>query len=101
MYRKVLTRGRPDPRTRCWIYARRIALLREVYKKVLFMRQNEEFYHPSVAAFRRYHGGTVYGLFFLPFVGLLLHTPLGAALARRRYGGRAKLPARPADARGY
>jgi GT2 family glycosyltransferase len=101
LYRKVLTRGRPDLRTRFWVYARRWVLLREVYKKVLFMRQNREFYHPTLAGFRRYHGGTVYGLIFLPVVGLLLHTPLGAALARRRYGGRTKLPARPADARGY
>ena len=101
LYRKVLSRGRPDPRTRFWIYARRIALLREVYKKVLFMRQNEEFYHPTVAGFRHYHGGTVYGLFFLPLVWMLLRTPLGAVLARRRYGDRPKLPARPAEARGY
>ena len=78
-----------------------IALLREVYKKTLFLRQNQEFYHPTVAGFRRYHCGTIYGLFFLPLVWMLLRTPLGAALARRRYGGRPKLPARPADARGY
>jgi glycosyltransferase involved in cell wall biosynthesis len=101
LYRKVLTRGRPDPRTRFWIYARRIALLRETYQKVLFMRHNEAFYHPSVARFRRHHGGTVYGLFFLPLVWLLLRTPVGSALARRRYGGRDRLPARPAGARGY
>jgi hypothetical protein len=101
LYKKVLSQGRPDLRTRSWVYARRIALLREVYKKVLFMRYNEAFYHPTVARFRGYHGGTVYGLVFLPLVWLLLRTPLGAALARRRYGDRAKLPARPADARGY
>jgi glycosyltransferase involved in cell wall biosynthesis len=101
LYRKVLFRGRTDPCTRFWIYARRIALLREVYKKILFMRQNKEYYHPTVAGFRRYHGGTVYGLFFLPLVWMLLRTPVGAALARRRYGDRPKLPARPADARGY
>jgi glycosyltransferase involved in cell wall biosynthesis len=101
LYRKVLTRGRPDPRTRFWIHARRIALLRETYKKVLFMRYNEAFYHPSVARFRRYHGGTAYGLLFLPLVWLLLRTPVGEALARRRYGTRERLPPRPADARGY
>jgi hypothetical protein len=101
LYRKVLRRGRPDLRTRFWVHARRLALLRQTYRKVLFMRYNEAFYHPSVARFRRYHGGTVYGLAFLPLVWLLLRTPQGAALARRRAGGPAKLPARPADAIGY
>jgi glycosyltransferase involved in cell wall biosynthesis len=101
LYKKVLTQGRPSLGTRLWIYARQIALLPETYKKVLFMRYNETFYHPTVARFRHYHGRTVYGLFFLPLVWLLLRTPLGAALARRRYGDRQKLPARPVDARGY
>ena len=101
LYRKVLKRGRPDPRTRFWIHARRIALLRETYAKVLFLRYNEEFYHPSVATFRLHHGGTVYGLAFLPLVWVLLRTPLGAVLARHRYGGRERLPARPPGTRGY
>jgi glycosyltransferase involved in cell wall biosynthesis len=101
LYRKILSRGRIDLRTRFWIYARRLSLMREVYKKVLFMRQNEDFYHPTLPDFRRYQGATIFGLFFLPLVWVLLRTPLGAVLARRRYGDRARLPARPAGTRGY
>jgi hypothetical protein len=101
LYRKVLTEGRPDLRTRAWVYARRLALLREICAKVMFMRQNQQFYHPSVRRLYRYHGGTAYGLVFWPLVWLLLRTRVGAALARRRYGDREPLPARPPDALGY
>jgi hypothetical protein len=101
LYRKILSRGRPGLRTRLWIYARRLSLMRWVYKKVLFMRWNESYYRPRVSDFRRYHGATIYALVFLPLVWVLLRTPLGAMLARRRYGDRERLPARPADVRGY
>jgi glycosyltransferase involved in cell wall biosynthesis len=101
LYHKVLNRGRPDSRTRFWIYARRLSLLRQTYKKILFMRYNEQFYHPSVERFRYYHRDTIYRVFFLPVVWLLLRTPVGNSLAQRRYGEREKLPARPVGVQGY
>lgn len=101
LYRKVLGGDRLDPRTRLWVYARQLGQLRETYRKTLFMRHNEQFYHPSFGHFRQYHNRTIYAPFLLPLLWVLLETPIGAVLARRRFGNAERLPPRPAGTRGY
>lgn len=101
LYRKVLRSEQLDLVTRVCVYARRLSLLRQIYKKVLFMRWNESYYHPSVLHMMRFHGFTIYGVLFWPIVAVLLKTSLGLWLAKRRYGEREKLPARTRETDAY
>jgi glycosyltransferase involved in cell wall biosynthesis len=99
LYRKVLRDGRMDPVTRFWIEARRLRMVQLGLRATLFIAHNRDYYHPTVDAYRRAHGGTYYWPFLWLAVGTILHTAPGrwlSALYCERIKRLDKLP--PKDA---
>jgi glycosyltransferase involved in cell wall biosynthesis len=95
LYRRVLASGKTDWWTRLLIRARRLALLRHVARKMLFMRYNEAYYRPTLAQFRAHHGGTLYWPVLLAYAAVVFKTPVGGLLARRLYRGHPPLTGDP------
>jgi len=100
LYAKILKRGRTDLLTNIVIRLRRVALLREIWKKALFIRYNEAHYRVSRESFRPYHGGTCYWPFMRALLWLVLDSRIGQIVAARTYKGVDRLPTSLHDGHG-
>lgn len=91
LYARVLQESRSKMITRIFIHLRRLAKLRWIPEKTLFLRYNEQYYHPEINDFRKVHGRCLYWPLMMAFLLFVLKTKLGKRLAEKYYSGCPKI----------